>query len=210
MKLLIADDDAIYRRLLQSTLASWGYETISVQDGVEATRQLEENDCPLLAILDWTMPGLNGPSVCERGRARASKEPLYLILLTGRDTKSDIVAGLESGANDYITKPFNHAELRARVRVGLKFLELQHALSCRVRELEEALLHVKQLRGMLPICAYCKKIRREQNYWEQVEAYISRHSDVQFSHGICPQCWENEVQPQLNEFRKDSQPPTPQ
>jgi CheY-like chemotaxis protein len=202
VKILVAEDDNLYRTFLQALLTDWGYEPELVRDGVEAARRLEAEDSPRLALLDWVMPGLNGPEVCRRVRGRPSPEPVYLILLTARDAKSDIVAGLESGANDYVVKPFDPAELQARVRVGWNVVQLQHNLACRVRELEEALGQVKQLRGLLPICSYCKKIRRDQDYWEQVEGYIARHADVQFSHGICPSCWEKEVQPQLEQFKK--------
>ena len=94
----------------------------------------------------------------------------------------------KSGANDYLTKPFHREELKVRVEVGVQMLELQKALADRVKELEEAFAQVKQLQGLLPICSYCKKVRDDQNYWQRVEHYISDHIDVQFSHGICPEC----------------------
>src|SRR5207237_6416573 len=102
-----------------------------------------------------------------------------------------IVTGLTAGADDYIVKPFQRDELHARVRVGERLLELQATLADRVKELEAALARVKLLHGLLPICSYCKKVRDDQNYWQQVESYISAHSGVQFSHGICPGCYES-------------------
>ena len=95
-------------------------------------------------------------------------------------------------------------ELRARINVGCQVLNLQKGLAQRVRELEAALLHVKQLQGMLPICSYCKSVRDDQNYWQRVESYISQHSSLQFSHGICPKCYEEVVEPQLEEMRRSS------
>jgi hypothetical protein len=126
---------------------------------------------------------------------------MYAILLTGKTDRESLVQGLQAGAHDYITKPFEPAELHARVQVGLRVLRLQRALADRVHQLEDALLRVKQLQGLLPMCCYCKCIRADQNYWQQVEQYISAHSDVQFSHGICPSCFEKVIAPQLSAFR---------
>ena len=105
--------------------------------------------------------------------------------------------GLEAGADDYMTKPFNPRELRARLHVGVRVVQLQKALLERFQQLEDAVRSVKQLQGLLPICSYCKKIRNDRNYWEQVDAYISRHSEAQFSHGICPDCYQAHLMPQL-------------
>jgi DNA-binding response OmpR family regulator len=113
-----------------------------------------------------------------------------------------VVAGLQAGGDDYVTKPFDREELHARVKVGLRILQLQMNLADRVRELEEALASVKQLQGLLPICSYCKKIRDDQNYWQQVEGYISEHSGAVFSHGICPECYDKFVRPELKKLNK--------
>ena len=113
---------------------------------------------------------------------------MYLILLTSRDSRADVVAGLNAGADDYLVKPFDPDELRARLQVGVRVLRLQERLADRVAELETAVSTVKRLQGLIPICSYCKRIRSEGNDWEQLESYISEHSDAQFSHGICPPC----------------------
>jgi len=131
----------------------------------------------------------------------------YIILLTARDDGPDLVRGLEAGADDYITKPFNRKELRARIRVGLRVVRLQQILADRVRELAEALTRVKRLQGLLPICSYCKKIRNDRNYWEKVETYISEHSEAQFSHGICPDCFERVVKPEVHKMEDSREKP---
>src|SRR3989442_11669124 len=145
------------------------------------------------------MPEIDGVEICRRARGRPDEGPLRFSLRTARGRKEDVIAGLQAGADDYITKPFDHEELRARVQVGVRIVELQTSLAARVAELEEALVRVRQLRGLLPICSYCKKIRDDQNYWQQVEQYVSTHSDVQFSHGICPDCYRKVVEPQLDQ-----------
>ena len=114
--------------------------------------------------------------------------------------------GLEGGADDYIVKPFDLKELRARIRVGVRVLNLQSRLTERLQALEQALHQVTQLQGLLPICSYCKKIRNDQNYWQQVEEYVAAHADVQFSHGICPSCFENELVPQLRHGSSHAKP----
>jgi sigma-B regulation protein RsbU (phosphoserine phosphatase) len=199
MKILIAEDDPVSRRVLEATLSKWGYEVTSTSNGSEAWDAITAPQAPRLAILDWMMPELDGVEVCRRARGRPDTGPLHIILLTARGRKEDVIAGLEAGADDYITKPFDHEELRARVQVGVRIVELQTMLASRVTELEEALTRVRQLRGLLPICSYCKKIRDDQNYWQQVEQYVSTHTDVQFSHGICPDCYSKVVEPQLDQ-----------
>jgi len=199
VKVLIAEDDALSRRVLEDTITRSGYDLVVTTDGLQAWEELQQEDAPLLAILDWMMPGMDGLQICRKVRESPAPVPTYLILVTTRERKEDIVAGLEAGANDYITKPFDRAELLARVRVGVRVVELQQNLAGRVRELQEALAHVTQLQGILPICCYCKKVRNDQKYWQKVEDYISEHSEVAFSHGICPECWETVVQPEVEE-----------
>jgi CheY-like chemotaxis protein len=190
MKILIADDDRVMRTALEAMLRAWGLDVVVCRDGNEAWQALSAPDAPAFAVLDWQMPGLDGPEVCRRVRQhRASDMPAYLILLTGNRRPEDIVSGLNAGADDYVVKPFDPAEFRARVQVGMRVVDLQGALAARVSDLEAALANVRQLQGLLPICAYCKKIRDDKNYWTQVESYVSLHTDVQFSHGICPDCY---------------------
>jgi CheY-like chemotaxis protein len=197
MKILIAEDEPVSRRIIQSLVGKWGYEVVVTENGMEAWEALQREKGPLLAILDWMMPGMDGVEICRKVRQKADFKPVYIILLTARDHKEELAAGLRAGADDYITKPFDVRELRARIQVGQRVLVLQHALACRVKELEVALSKVKQLHGLLPICCYCKKIRNDQNYWERVEQYFEDHSEVEFSHGICPDCYEKVMDKEL-------------
>jgi len=197
MIVLVADDLDVNRKLLRTLLIADGYEVVDAANGADAFRILNSATGPMVGLIDWEMPEMEGIEVCRRARALQSSPPLYLILLTVRDSKQDIVAGLQCGANDYITKPFDKTELLARVGIGRQMVQLQQTLTERVAELKEALLSVKQLGGLLPICSYCKKIRDDQNYWQQVEAYVGKHSEAKFSHSICPQCYEEIIKPQM-------------
>ena len=128
MKILIAEDNSTSRRILESILIKWNYEVISARDGIEAWEKLQGSDPPRLMILDWMMPGKNGVELCRELRERNDVGPMYIILLTARDDKNDIVEGLSAGADDYIAKPFNKDELQARIDVGRRMVELQDAL----------------------------------------------------------------------------------
>ncbi len=189
MRALIADDDRGTTAILSKTLQRWNIDVTVAHDGTAAWDLLRAGG-PSLAIVDWMMPGLDGPELCRRIRLDPSLGHMYVILLTGRDKRADLVAGLDAGADDYMVKPFDAEELRARVQVGIRVVTLQERLADRVAELQSALSRVKQLTGLLPICSYCKRIRSDQDYWEQVDSYVAQHSDAQFSHGICPQCYE--------------------
>jgi diguanylate cyclase (GGDEF)-like protein len=128
MKILIADDDPLSRRLLEKTLERAGYEVIAVSDGRQAVKSLSATDPPRLALLDWMMPELDGPGVCREIRKRREQNYVYMILLTSRQSKEDTVVGLESGADDYLVKPFNADELKARLRTGERILLLEDRL----------------------------------------------------------------------------------
>ncbi len=197
MNVLVADDDAASRHLLHSILVAEHYTVTEADNGNQALAILREARDPFVALIDWEMPEMEGTDVCRRTRELPNIQPIHLILLTARDSKSDIVAGLRTGANDYIVKPFNRTELLARVGIGAQMVGLQSSLTQHIRELEDALKRVKQLSGLLPICSYCKKVRDDSNYWQQVESYVMHHSEAQFSHSICPSCYETIVKPEM-------------
>jgi DNA-binding response OmpR family regulator len=201
MKILVAEDDAVTRKLLGVTLERLGWDVITAEDGKAAWRVFEtagNANGPDLAVLDWMMPGMEGVEICRRLRATPGFELVYVILLTSRGEINDIAEGLAAGANDYIAKPFDPVELEARVRVGERMVKLQRSLAARVSELEEAVAHVQRLQGLLPICSYCKNVRNESNYWERVDSYLTSHSDLKLTHGICPNCLETMMK-QLDE-----------
>jgi phosphoserine phosphatase RsbU/P len=190
MRALVADDEPVGAAILARSLERCGLDVVVAHDGEEAWRIIDQDGGITMAIFDWMMPGANGPDLCRRIRQNERHAHMHVILLTARDSRADVVAGLEAGADDYLIKPFDPEELRARVNVGIRVLSLQDRLAERVAELQAALSKVKQLSGLLPICSYCKSIRSDENYWEKVESYLSDHTDARFSHGICPSCYD--------------------
>lgn len=188
MRVLLAEDEPLSRHMVRRLLEGWGYEVDVVHDGSDAAKILQAPDGPRLAILDWMMPGLDGVEVCRLVRANKKEEYVYIILLTAKKQKEDVVTGLESGADDYITKPFDQDELHSRVMAGQRIVELKAALAKKVAELKDALEHVKKLQGLLPICMHCKKIRDDSHTWHRLETYIEEHSDAMFSHALCDEC----------------------
>jgi phosphoserine phosphatase RsbU/P len=201
MRALIADDDRIATEILSNALQRMNIAVDIANDGGMAWDRLTAGDAPSLAIIDWMMPTVDGPELCRRIRQDAALAHMYVVLLTGRDDRKDVVAGLDAGADDYIVKPFDPDELRARVQVGIRVLTLQERLADRVAELQDALTRVKRLQGLLPICSYCKRIRGDDQYWQQVDSYIVEHSDAQFTHGICPPC-SQKLMAEIEEERK--------
>jgi CheY-like chemotaxis protein len=203
VKLLLADDDATSRRVLRAILSASGYEVIEAEDGMQAWSILSSKDAPNLVLLDWMMPGLDGVDICRRLRARANDSYSYVLLITSKAEARDVVAGLEAGADDYLTKPCNPDELRCRVRAGERILLLKTELEKNIAELEEALAHVERLQGLLPICMHCKSIRDDSNIWHRIETYIEKHSDAMFTHALCLDCLRKHY-PEYSEYSDDA------
>jgi phosphoserine phosphatase RsbU/P len=188
MRVLIVEDDRSTLRLLAGLVGSWGHEVSLAETGQQALLALDAAALPQLVLLDWMLPDVSGLEVCRTIRGRSSSSAAHIIMLTTRSNRSDLVAGLDAGADEYLVKPLDPIELRARIRAGERMIDLQQRLAGRVLELETALASVHKLTGLLPICAYCHAIRDDTNYWHRVEEYLSEHSDATFSHAICPKC----------------------
>lgn len=171
--ILVVDDTARDLELLIKLLERQGYAVRGAEAGVPALA-LVGRECPDLILLDVLMPGLDGIEVCRRLKSDPATAGIPVIFLTGQSESGEILAGFEAGAVDYVTKPFRVPELLARVRVHM--------------DLRRAQLEISTLRGILPTCAHCKRIRDEKGTWHRIETFISQHSEAQFSHGCCPQC----------------------
>lgn len=188
-KILIAEDDEISRKMLRRILLKDGNEVTAVEDGLKALALLK-NETPDILVTDWMMPDLDGSELTRRVRALDLPGYVYVILLTALTEKERIIEGLDAGADDYITKPYDKTELLARVRSGNRVIQLEKSLRQKNQQLSDALAQVKQLKGLLPICMFCKKIRKDEDYWQQVEEYLFEHTEADFSHSICPECMQ--------------------
>jgi CheY-like chemotaxis protein len=187
-RILIAEDHYVSRHLLERNLQNWGFDVVSAQDGEEAAEILDRSDAPSIAVLDWMMPKMDGAEVCRRVRQQTNRPYVYLVLLTAKSQKEEITAGLDAGADDYVIKPFDLDELRARIKVGQRVVELERRLAQEIVECKAALDDVQKLKHLLPICMYCKSIRDDHDYWRQIEEYIHTETGTDFSHGVCPAC----------------------
>ena len=176
-RILVVDDEPVIREVLANQLRPEGYNITTAPGGEEALLALETETIDLV-LLDVMMPRMSGFEVCRSIRETRSREQLPALFLTAKNQVADLAAGFEQGANDYLTKPIAKSELLARVRTHLDLLATNR------KQMEQ----VKILRGLLPICSMCKKIRDEDGYWTQIEHYIGSHSEAAFSHGICQSC----------------------
>jgi DNA-binding response OmpR family regulator len=183
MRVLAVEDDPVSRRILIAVLEQLGHTAIPAVDGVTAWEhfQLEPVDA---VITDWMMPRMDGIELTRRIRADPRERYTYVLMLTALTGRDRYLDGMKAGADDFLAKPLDREELHARLRVAARLLGLQK--------------EVRQLEGLLPICSYCKKIRDEREHWSQVEEYLSRRTEATFSHGICPDCYERHLRPQLD------------
>lgn len=195
MKILAVEDDAVARAVLRQALRRLGHDVVEAHDGEAAWKMLETEPVRVV-VSDWMMPHRDGLELCRRIRARTGTEYIYFILLTSRDaTQENQTAAADAGVDDFLTKPLDLPELWTRLRVAERILRY----TTQVRQLEE----------MLPICSYCKKIRDDHNYWQQLEGYISERTGSDFSHSVCPDCYKRVVIPEIEQLKMGSAPKPP-
>jgi len=204
MEILIADDDSTSQNLLKGILEKGGYDKIQLTSSGEEALDLIGKTPPDLILLDIFMPGIKGYEVCRRVRTCESTTHIPILMVTGGAVEADesIAKSFQAGATDFITKPISAIELLSRVKASLTIKQnherLIDELKSRLKaekekekliiDLQQTLAQVKQLSGLLPICSYCKHIRDDKGYWNQIEKYLRNHSDADFSHSICPEC----------------------
>jgi DNA-binding response OmpR family regulator len=190
VKILAAEDDAVARAVLRQALRRLGHEVIEAADG-EAAWELLADSPVRVVVSDWMMPRLDGLGLCRRIRAQPKAEYVYFILLTSSDaTEDNQRTAADAGVDDFLTKPLDFTELWTRLRVAERILRY----TTQVRQLEE----------LMPICSYCKKIRDDQNYWQQIEGYINERTGSEFSHSVCPDCYSRVVMPELEKLREQA------
>ncbi len=190
MKVLAVEDDAVSLAVLRHTLRKLGHEVVAAADGEEALRMLETEPVRMM-VSDWMMPGVDGLELCRRVRARLGSDYVYFILLTSREPSADNQReAIEAGVDDFLNKPLRELEIWMRLRVAERILRF----ATQVRQLEE----------FLPICGYCKKVRDDRNYWQQIESYINTRTGTDFSHSICPDCYTRVLEPQLAALKKET------
>jgi phosphoserine phosphatase RsbU/P len=197
MKILAVDDDPVARRVLVQALHRLGYdEVIDVRDGTEALARLEKETIRVI-VSDWTMPEMDGLALCRQMRARVKSEYVYFILLTSREADIENQReAIEAGVDDFLVKPLDLQELWMRLRVAERILRYA--------------TQVQQLEAFLPICSYCKKVRDDKNYWQQIEGYINARTGSEFSHSVCPDCYTRVIVPELAALKQQAAKPNAQ
>ncbi len=188
MRILAVEDDKIALMVIRQALIRLGHEVLEARDGREAWKILQKEPVRVI-VSDWEMPEADGLELCRRIRKRTNSEYVYFILLTARDaSEENQQSAMDAGVDDFLSKPLDQLELRMRLRVAERIL----LYTTQVRQLEE----------LLPICSYCKKIRDDQNYWQQMEGYIKERTGTEFSHSVCPDCYERVVIPELEQLKQ--------
>ena len=187
MKILAVEDDPVARAVLHQALLRLGHEVVNAHDGTEALKILEKEPVRVI-VSDWMMPAMDGLALCRAVRGRVQTDYVYFILLTGRTADVDNQReAIEAGVDDFLSKPLNAQDIWMLLRVAERILRYA--------------TEVRQLEAFLPICGYCKKIRDDQNYWQQIESYINQRTGTDFSHSVCPDCYQRVVMPELENLR---------
>lgn len=187
MRLLVVDDDEDFRALIGLSLETLRHESVMVASGADALDRLRAEKFQVL-ITDWNMPGMTGLDLCRRVRAETPEIQIYIILLTAMSGSENLIQALDSGADDFITKPYDEGQLAARLRVVERTLGLRK--------------EVQQLVGLLPVCSYCRKVRTDDQQWLEMEKYLARSVDTTITHGICPSCFQSVIKPQMDAWKR--------
>ena len=188
MRILAVEDDPVARRVLKQALAKLGHDVIEAGDGEEGLDVLAREKVRVI-VSDWMMPNMDGLEFCQHVRHRIGDDYVYFILLTSRTASVDNRReAADAGVDDFLSKPLDVNELWMRLRVAERILEFA--------------TQVRQLETFLPICSYCKKVREDENYRTQIESYINERTGTDFSHSVCPDCYQREVVPQLEEIKR--------
>lgn len=188
MKVLAVDDDSVALLFLKTTLEKLGHDVIEATDGDDAWDLFQTFEVAAV-IVDWMMPNVDGLELCRRIRAMERQKYTYVIMLTARTGKQSYLEGMSAGADDFVSKPVGTDELAARLHVAERIVGLK--------------AEVRKLQGMIPICSYCKKIRSDDDSWQQIEAYVATRTDASFSHGICPDCYASKIVPQFEQIESE-------
>ncbi|MBI4659706.1 MAG: response regulator [Verrucomicrobia bacterium] len=188
MKILLVDDDPTSLEILKAMLITTGHQVTTASDGLEAWTLLGAKHFQVI-VSDWMMPKLDGLELCRRVRARHGKSYIYFILLTARTGRENHHLAMDHGVDDFLAKPLRQDELSIRLRVAERILTFMS--------------EVGELKRLLPICSYCKRIRDDSDYWQQIESYIHDQTGADFTHGICPECLEKYVKPQIAALQTD-------
>ncbi len=187
MRILTVEDDPVSRLVLHQALGKLGHDVVASSDGEQALEILNREGVRVV-VSDWTMPRMDGLELCRRVRARTGVDYVYFILLTGRTgDEHNREEASDAGVDDFLTKPLDRTELWMRLRVAERILRYA--------------TQVRQLEAFLPICSYCKKIRDDHNYWQQIESYINARTGTDFSHSVCPCCYTNVVLPEIEKLK---------
>ncbi|MFZ9682154.1 MAG: response regulator [Cephaloticoccus sp.] len=191
LKVLAVEDDAVQRRVLVQALKQLDYDVVAATDGENAWKKLQDEPIRLI-VSDWMMPGIDGLELCRKIRERPREDYVYFILLTSVDaSEANQREAADAGVDDFLTKPLKFNELWMRLRVAGRILGYTRQL--------------QQLEELMPICSYCKKIRDDKNYWQQIEGYINERTGSEFSHSVCPDCYQRVVLPEIEKITKETQ-----
>jgi DNA-binding response OmpR family regulator len=193
MKILIAEDDPVSLKILEAALRSDGHDVVTTNSGEEAWERFDREPVRVV-VSDWMMPGLDGLELCRRVRGRLRTEYTYFILLTANHpSRENLRTAMRSGCDDFLTKPLDREAIFLRLRVAARILDFT--------------TQIRVLKELIPICMYCKKVRDDSDYWQQVDTYIHACTGSNFSHGICPDCFEAHLADFRGcEFTSESQP----